>query len=154
LNIWTQTLKRTRSVTSSQCKTLRRMCVRPLSYLRVFDTRVFGTHSGPPHILLGQTKSFHFSYHTIPACLPWTSPWFSSFHFVRCSTFNPFSIILMFYLSKPFQSAFLNHQTDWFQSQQSEICVFLLSFKVKPYIHLIMLILLLSHSFIHENYIK
>ena len=39
LNTWTQTLKRTRSVTSSQCKMLRRMCVRPLSYLRVFDTR-------------------------------------------------------------------------------------------------------------------
>jgi len=53
------------------------------------------------------------------------SPWFGSCHFHHC-TFNSVTICLTFHVSKPSQSTFLNHQTDWFQSWQfSRFCIFL-----------------------------
>ena len=52
--------------------------------------------------------------------------WFGSFHFHCCAMFSPVGIILTFNVSKPSRSTFLNHQTDWFQSQQfSQFCVLL-----------------------------
>ena len=76
-------------------------------------------------ILPGQTKSFHILLDTISPCLPWMSPWFCTFHFHHCATFNLVSIILAIHMSKLSQSTFLNHQTDWFQSQQfCQFCVF------------------------------
>ena len=78
-----------------------------------------------------------------PTYLPLTSPWFSSFHFHRCTMFNPVSIIRTFPVSKPPQYIFFNDWTDWFQSQLNSSlnsAFFFLSFKANPHIHLIMLI--------------
>ena len=60
-------------------------------------------------ILPGKTKSLHIFLDNIPPWLPRTSPWFSSFQFHRCTTFNPVSIIFAFDVSKPSQSTFLHH---------------------------------------------
>jgi len=87
----------------------------PLSQIPGYATAMFQVNPDAPLIFLlhffqrlcilpGQTKSFHILLDTIPPCLPRTSPWCSSFHFYRCTTFNPVSIILMFYVSKPSQS--------------------------------------------------
>ena len=51
-------------------------------------------------ILPGQTKSFHILLDTISPCLPWMSPWFCTFHFHHCATFNLVSIILAIHMSK------------------------------------------------------
>ena len=107
------------------------------------------------HILLGQIKSFHNLLNTIPpSCLPQTSPSFTSFQFHHCAMFNPVSIILTFYVSKPSQSTSLNHQTDWFQAQQASLnaVFFFLCSKVNPHIHLIMLVSVLCNFTFHFNW--
>jgi len=44
------------------------------------------------------------------------------------------------------KSTFLNHETDWFESQQfSQFCILLSFIKVYPHIRLIMLSLVLSN---------
>jgi len=88
----------------------------------------------------GQIKSFHLLFNTIAPCPPWMSvpslpslynvvpcpPWMSVPSLASLYNVNPVSISLTFHVSRPSQSTFLNHQTDWFQSQQfSQFCVLL-----------------------------